>query len=612
MDDGITESNSNRIFNLESRTIEQVQNSTRFLLNSFQEKVAELKLCGADIKQVLRFGVDYGAACSTAKEFFGSDRVEYIAIDGTDSIDQRLDLLVFYVGAFGYSGSARFLENEVVIDEPRSMKGELSISAAVPLSEEDAAEVFGQKTESGLEIDVKRLPGALMHLAEYYLAYKAAVTDDTVKIVLLDRTLAGDVGHHSWATRELVQHHLSILEGMETPYGVVENFDLQLCRILLPNDDLKIPAPRSHLLKYAAVAHILDGKQLNIGQVIAGLGANQNRMERLRMHFGELENEYNIFEQVFNYKLKDKVSKYWDRVLAAAIAVADHIFDPRDKHPLRFRKKAEEYWITADDIDFITLIFAYALTRKAWTTNLLLIGLIKDTGARELVKTVIPLLKMSGKLKLEHSFPHFDSDKMLLQTNSVVNAEYTPTPWHSVETDAAFKTMSPVEDASMPKGKARVNGSFKNIIYPERSYVKAYIQLWSSEKNPAVRSHVFSYDRPAYPTYDHWDEILLYNMDSKVDEKISPIIHFDRGSEMTNLSMAILYMMSKEVVPEAIGHNYPLFLADKKAKTILSQHRQAYLGAVALEMNRSDLDQEVLFSNRFRDYRAKIEAQRKK
>ncbi|MAH21720.1 MAG: hypothetical protein CMO12_02785, partial [Thaumarchaeota archaeon] len=208
MDDGITESNSNRIFNLESRTIEQVQNSTRFLLNSFQEKVAELKLCGADIKQVLRFGVDYGAACSTAKEFFGSDRVEYIAIDGTDSIDQRLDLLVFYVGAFGYSGSARFLENEVVIDEPRSMKGELSISAAVPLSEEDAAEVFGQKTESGLEIDVKRLPGALMHLAEYYLAYKAAVTDDTVKIVLLDRTLAGDVGHHSWATRELVQHHL--------------------------------------------------------------------------------------------------------------------------------------------------------------------------------------------------------------------------------------------------------------------------------------------------------------------------------------------------------------------------------------------------------------------
>ena len=612
MDDGITESNSNRIFNLESRTIEQVQNSTRFLLNSFQEKVAELKLCGADIKQVLRFGVDYGAACSTAKEFFGSDRVEYIAIDGTDSIDQRLDLLVFYVGAFGYSGSARFLENEVVIDEPRSMKGELSISAAVPLSEEDAAEVFGQKTESGLEIDVKRLPGALMHLAEYYLAYKAAVTDDTVKIVLLDRTLAGDVGHHSWATRELVERHLSILEGMETPYGVVENFDLQLCRILLPNDDLKIPAPRSHLLKYAAVAHILDGKQLNIGQVIAGLGANQNRMERLRMNFGELENESNIFEQVFNYKLKDKVSKYWDRVLAAAIAVADHIFDPRDKHPLRFRKKAEEYWITADDIDFITLIFAYALTRRAWTTNLLLIGLIKDTGARELVKTVIPLLKMSGKLKLEHSFPHFDSDKMLLQTNSVVNAEYTPTPWHSVETDAAFKTMSPVEDASMPKGKARVNGSFKNIIYPERSYVKTYIQLWSSEKNPAVRSHVFSYDRPAYPTYDHWDEILLYNMDSKVDEKISPIIHFDRGSEMTNLSMAILYMMSKEVVPEAIGHNYPLFLADKKAKTILSQHRQAYLGAVALEMNRSDLDQEVLFSNRFRDYRAKIEAQRKK
>jgi hypothetical protein len=52
--------------------------------------------------------------------------------------------------------------------------------------------------------------------------------------------------------------------------------------------------------------------------------------------------------------------------------------------------------------------------------------------------------------------------------------------------------------------------------------------------------------------------------------------------------------MAQEVVPEAIGHNYPLFLADKKAKAILKQNREAYLGAVALEMSRSDLDQQVV------------------
>jgi hypothetical protein len=178
--------------------------------------------------------------------------------------------------------------------------------------------------------------------------------------------------------------------------------------------------------------------------------------------------------------------------------------------------------------------------------------------------------------------------------------------------DAAFRTMAPELDPKLKKGEARVKGAFKNVVNAERTYVKTYIQLWSSKANPVVRSHVFSYDRPAFAEYDHWDEVLIHHQDNKVDEKITPILHFDRGSDMTNLAMVMLFNMAQEVVPEAIGHNYPLFLADKKAKTILKQNREAYLGAVALEMSRSDLDQQVLFSSRFRDYRSQVEAKRKR
>lgn len=81
---------------------------------------------------------------------------------------------------------------------------------------------------------------------------------------------------------------------------------------------------------------------------------------------------------------------------------------------------------------------------------------------------------------------------------------------------------------------------------------------------------------------------------------------------MTNLAMAILMCMSTEVIPEALGHNYPLFLADKKAKAVLEQNREAYLGAVAVEMAKSDLDQQVLFSRKFRDYRSQVEARRRR
>ena len=149
------------------------------------------------------------------------------------------------------------------------------------------------------------------------------------------------------------------------------------------------------------------------------------------------------------------------------------------------------------------------------------------------------------------------------------------------------------------------------MIYPERMFVKTYIQLWSSKNDPSVRSHVFTFDRPAYAAYDHWTDLLLFNEDNEVDEKISPVLNLREESPMTNLAMTILVEMAGEVIPEALGHNYPLFLADKKAKFVLQQNKAAYSGAVAVEMARSELDQQVLFSQRFRDYRSQVEAKRR-
>ena len=597
---------------LETRTIREVEASTRFLLRSFNEKIAKLKECGPEIAQILRFGIDTSSASLTGKKFFGGDEVGFVAIDGTDSADQQLDLLVFYVGAFAYSGKIRFLDRQIAVGDAQPLGGDLSVSAAIPLSEEDAALVFGQRTQSGIEVDSERLPTAIMHLAEYYLAFKALVTDRNTRVVLLDRTLAGDVAHLVWSTRDLIHDHLCILEGMETPHGRVSNFDLELARMLLPNNELNVPAPRSQLLKFAALWQLFEGKEYNLPQLVGRIAANQNRLSSLQNDFGELESEYHPFERTLGaFKLKPGVSEYWDRVLSAALTTVDHIFNPNGGHPLRFKKGDKELWITADDLDFLVLVFIYALTRKAWKDNIIPIGLIKDTEAAELTKTLLPLLQDSAKLKLPHGLPNFNTDKMLLQTNSVVNASDVPTPWHTVEMDAAFRTMVPVRDPTLPKGEARVKGAYRNVILPEKTYLKTYIQLWSSEKSPAVRSHVFSFDRPIYVGYDHWDEMLLHNEDNRVDEKIRPALHFDRGSEITNLVMAILKSMSSEVIPEALGHNYPLFLADKKAKYVLEQNREAYLGAVAIEMAKSGLDQQVLFSRKFRDYRSKVEAKRK-
>ncbi|MDG6900398.1 MAG: hypothetical protein JRM80_00345 [Nitrososphaerota archaeon] len=597
---------------VESRTISEVQASTRFLLASFKTKMAALESCGPDVKRLLRFGVDYASAAATARAFFGTDTVEYIAIDGTDAVDQQLDLIVFYVGAFAYSGRVRFAPDRVDVGPPRASEANFSASAAIPLSEEDAAQVFGQARESGVEVDAERLPTALMHVAEYYLAYQASVARPSIKVVLLDRTLAGDVAHLVWSTRDFIRDKLCVLLGMETPWGKVTAFDLELARMLVPNGELEVPAPRSQLLRFAAVLALFNGESLSAEQLVERLRADPRWAGRLNEDLKEFNTRFEAFAQTSpSFKLKEGASLYWERVLHAAMTVAGHMFNPTGTHPLRIRKGDAEFWITADDLDFIVLVLIRALTRKAWGEKILPIGFIKDTNAFEFISAAVPLMVNAGLLTPNRRFPNFNSDKMLLQTNSVVNGADIPTPWHTPDIDASFRTMAPQSDSTLGKGEARVNGAFENVIYPERVYAKSYIQLWSSESTPSVRSHVFTYDRPVFPGYDHWDELLLYNKDGPSDSRIRPVLHFLRGSALTDMTMAMLYEMGKEVIPEALGHNYPLFLADKKAKSILEETRQAYLGAVAIEMAKSDLDQQVLFSRRFRDYRSQIEGKRR-
>ena len=81
-------------------------------------------------------------------------------------------------------------------------------------------------------------------------------------------------------------------------------------------------------------------------------------------------------------------------------------------------------WITSDDIEYMTLVMIYALLRQAWERNILVIGLIKDTNASELIRSVVPILLNAGKMNMVSQLPSFNSDKQLLQTYSVVQGKF--------------------------------------------------------------------------------------------------------------------------------------------------------------------------------------------
>jgi hypothetical protein len=643
----------------QDNTMSNLQLSTRSLLANFSLKSEQLKQCNNDLKNLLNEGLNYSIAFDLSKKFFKENEVTFLAIDGTQSQDEKLDLLVFCSAAFGYKGKIHFHPDGIRFPSDFEGNKAISISSAIPVHEEDIASIVGRATEAGLEVDPLKLPSSLMQLAEYYMAVRELEKDPNLKILFLDRMPSIDLPHLIGNSSELLESDKSILIGMDTPYGKVSLIDLELARMLHPNAKLRIPEARSQLIKYKAISWILEDwdldndfakkDKISYEQLLVKIGAKSSRLRKLMRDLERFNKRFTLFSlsternqkqqlysnQQFIYKdsIDSNLKNYWKRVYHASVQVIEHIFNTTQaEHPLRYKQeivfsdnqekdnntKGTLNWITEEDLNTLVLIMIYSLVRKAWDENVLILGIVKDIGARELIKTVVPLLQNLNLLSFKNSIPNFNSDRMLLQVNSIINGHEILAPWSTFEYDTCFKTMAPnsIPDKfayTLSTRKDGVKGAFKNLISVERLFVKSYIQLWNSKTNPAMRSHVFAYDRPAYPGFDTYGEIRFKHEDGNVFEDIIPILHFNqKENSFSHLVMAILYSLAQDVIPECLGHNYPLFLADKKAKIFFKTTRNAYLSAVELELSKNSLDQQPLFNRRFRDYRSSIEKSRTK
>jgi hypothetical protein len=197
---------------------------------------------------------------------------------------------------------------------------------------------------------------------------------------------------------------------------------------------------------------------------------------------------------------------FLERVFSAATQICEHIFHPPvERHPLIL----EDPENIVSDIDYLILVMIYALLHAAWEKNILVIGIIKDISSAEMMKTVIPILQGTDMINPDKRLPSLNSDKLFLQTASVINAESMTAPWRTFEFDACFRTVVPPSVYTLNKiypsqkeigdgmrHETIVTVAFKNLISEERMFVKSYIQLWSSNNDPFVGSHVFSCRSP--------------------------------------------------------------------------------------------------------------------
>src|SRR5215469_13717002 len=135
------------------------------------------------------------------------------------------------------------------------------------------------------------------------MAVKSLHGNPDLKVVILDRTLAGEVGHLVWSVGELLNENRSVLLGIGTEFGTVSPLDLELARMLHPNETLQIPTARSHFIKYAAINKLIS--LLENGSTSLGYDELLSKIDGKPQRVEKLVKDLTSFNELFSFLRED-------------------------------------------------------------------------------------------------------------------------------------------------------------------------------------------------------------------------------------------------------------------------------------------------------------------
>ncbi|RLI23519.1 hypothetical protein DRO58_09080, partial [Candidatus Bathyarchaeota archaeon] len=469
-------------------------------------------------------------AYETALKFFGSYKVRFAGIDGTMYSNPLYDLMIFFGGAYAATGTVTFkrdAEPQVEYDSS-FLKSGASLSSVVPVYINEVPEIDqtffdleepSEFTPSRPLIDQTIVNNAtianwIMTFAEYYLAYKLASDEDkNVRIILLDRTLSGERASLLYDTskRELWKVKSNLL-GVEVDGVPIDEKDLAYGRYCIKNLKLGAPPPRGDFLRYTVVFLVQEAGPLTLNEICERLGVrDEKRRKRVeRLLHASVRDKY-LLSKDDKYEANPRYIDTWSRLKKLVRCLGDRFFFQEGEegfNVMKIVKDGKEHWLTTLDIAFLSLFCLEMLIEECWRRRILLIGLTKDTAARDFKRQLIPILNNEGLLH-GHVEPEElkelpNTDRMILQSASIQNPDRFHVPWCTVEYDTCFKTMVP--DKKFRKGYVR--GARKNRISLEKVFLKSYIQLSQANRDPLLRSNVLLTERLVYPDFDVKDEVI--------------------------------------------------------------------------------------------------------
>jgi hypothetical protein len=575
-----------------------------------------------------------GDSYDTARKFFGTSKISFAAVDGTQYARPLFDLVVFFGGSYAARGEIEYRENDrpTVNYGDSFLKTGRAVSSCVPVYVNEIPEIdqsFVQPGETS-EMSLTRpltdeaiannstIPNWIMSFSEFYLAYTLAREENGPRIILMDRSLANMLASLVYDTsRRKTWGSNGALLGLEIDGIPLDTNDLAFARHRIDNPGLNLPAPRGDYLRWRCLLEIEKNGPITIPALCEMLGiAEADREKRVIRLLKKSMEEGFLEEIVGKYSLRERYQQTWPRVKKLVETLGHQMFEETPGHnPLRVMKNGNWHWLTTQDLAFLTLLTVNLLVDLCWKKQILLLGLTKDTAARDLKNHVVPVLVSNKIWKSEISQEQLsrlpNTDRMLLQTLSMFNHKEISVPWSIVEYDSAFLMIIP----DFQKRPGYVSGAIRNRIIPERLFLKTYIQLSEAAYDNQLRSNVLSLDRLCYPEFDLHEESTLdfkHNY-SSVDERVKPIMFKNNKikNSIQELVMVTLTAMTSNSIPEIFGHNKPLFIADKVAKWHNEEMRRIIDTTGKWLMNSPKLRHFVFYMSTFRERRSEIETARR-
>lgn len=562
-------------------------------------------------------------SCQEAQTLFKKPAAKFAAVDG--SLDQNLlgGLAVFWAGAYAATGTITYARDgapKVTYDTGFVEKGH-GLASCVPIYVDSIPEVEPQMTlnRSGSQtisrtqteestVDNSAIADWIMLFSELYLAYVLAKSKE-YQIILLDRSLSGTQSSliRDTSKRPLWKRQCAIL-GLEFDGERLSEQDLAFGRYRTLDGGSSLP-PRGDYLRHAAI-FLLEkvGKPMTLPEVAGKLGlSSRDRVEKLARFLNKDTKEGKYFQESSGrYSLMPPLSTTWARITKLVESFGTRFFISSSANPLQISDGKQQRWATTLDLSFLCLFTLNLLIENCRQNGIMLIGITKDTTARDFVTHLIPI-SVEEKVWTPKVDRVATTDRMLLQALSMFHHDQVSVPWATVEYDTAFQTM--VLDFDHRQGY--VSGAVQNRIILEQLFVKSYIQLDKAKSDDQFRSNVLFIDRLYFPS-EGAPTLKLKHQYGGAVEDVEPILWPSGESQnrVQELLMVTLKAMTHQSVPEVFGHNMPLYIADKIAKAQRSQASEMVKAMGHWLISHPKLRKYSFYMNTFRARRSEVESAR--